>query len=175
MQFKVPRNIDLEDKIVGPLTLVQFLYLLGGALIDYMMFQSFGTKNMGIFLVFGIPIALVALALAFLKIQEQPLSHFFSVGLLYLTKPKVRLWKRQGEMTPVFTEPPKPKNPIIAAPPRKHLDKSALEDLAYQLDTNPLSAEEKKNFGSVSQNFSKLLIDNNVNIPKNMPPVEDSK
>ena len=31
MMFSVPQFIDVEDKIIGPLTLKQFIYLAGGA------------------------------------------------------------------------------------------------------------------------------------------------
>ena len=134
MQFQVPQNIDLEDKIVGPLTLTQFLYVLGGGLVDYIMFQSFAANYFGLFLVLGIPVALLALGLAFFKVQEQPLSHFITVGILYLFKPKTRLWKREESYPTVLTEPTKKekKENENVAIPKHHLEKSELEQLAYK-------------------------------------------
>jgi len=132
LQFQVPQGLDLEDKIVGPLTLIQFLYLIAGGVVDYLLFLSFKTSF--IFWVIGLPIALVALALAFLKIQDQPLSYFIKAGLIYLSRPKIRLWRRQGLAPTVLVNPPKK---ILKAPPppKRKIEKSELEKLAYALDT----------------------------------------
>lgn len=132
MQFKVPQNIDLEDKIVGPLTLIQFLYVLGGGVVDYLLFLSFHMTFL--FWVLAIPIAVIALALAFLKIQDQPLSHFIKAGIIYLGKPKKRLWLRTGLVKPVvFAVQKKEKKVVI--PPKRKIEKSELERLAQMLDT----------------------------------------
>ena len=158
MQFQVPQNIDLEDKIVGPLTLTQFLYILGGSLIDYIMYETFGANYFGLFLLIGIPVALLTLGLAFFKVQEQPLSRFIVVGLIYLTKPKLRLWRRQTNFQPVLTEPPKKKVEPVAVS-RHHLDKSELDQLAYNLDTfqSATPQVEKKKIGAVTAAFEQLL------------------
>ena len=133
MQFKVPQNIDLEDKIVGPLTLIQFLYLLAGGVIDYLLFLSL--KGSYIFWVLAVPVSILALALAFLKIQDQPLSYFIKAGLIYLQRPKKRLWLRQGLQMPIIKAGPQKqeKEEIIA--PKRRIEKSELEKLAQMLDT----------------------------------------
>lgn len=156
MQFQVPQNIDMEDKIVGPLTLIQFLYLLGGGLVVYLLFQSLATDYFAIFLLLGIPIALIALALAFFKIQEQPLSHFIVAGFTYLTQPKVRLWRRQTNFQPILTAPIKEEKPVSVLP-QKHLGKSELESLALNLDTQQPPKKEAKSFGQITAAFERLL------------------
>lgn len=158
MQFQVPQNIDLEDKIVGPMTLTQFLYVLGGGLIDYILFQSLGQNNFTLFAVLAIPIGLVALALAFLKIQDQPLSHFVTSGLAYLSKPKLRLWQRTEGFKPILVNPPKIKKTEEVV--SRHVDKSQLEQLAYTLDTStigPKGETKQKKFGQITAAFEKLL------------------
>lgn len=157
MQFQVPQNIDMEDKIVGPLTLKQFLYLLAGGLIDYFLFQNLAKNYFAVFILIGLPVALIALAAAFLKIQEQPLAHFITAGLDYFTKPKMRLWQRHEAYEPVLTEPPKSKEKDKVAPIPKHLEKSQLEQLAYNLDTARPAQEKQQQFGQVSAAFEKLL------------------
>lgn len=146
----------MEDKIVGPLTLVQFLYLLGGGLIDYLLFQGLARDYFALFLLLAIPIGLVALALTFLKIQEQPLSHFVAAGLIYLTQPKVRLWRRQTNFQPILTAPVKEEKKENIAP-IKHIGKSELEQLAYTLDTQQLNKKEEKKLGNITAAFEKLL------------------
>lgn len=155
MQFRVPQNIDLEDKIVGPLTLIQFIYIISGGLIDYILFQSIG-QFLAIYLIIALPIALLALALAFLKIQDQPLSHFIQAGLLYLRQPKLRFWQRTGIFHPVIIESKKPVQKE-ARPVMKKIDQSNLERLAYVLDTRPQAVAEDKNFGKITQSFEKLF------------------
>lgn len=155
MQFQVPQNIDLEDKIVGPLTLIQFLYILGGGLLDYILLIWLGPRF--VFWLIAIPVALVSLSLAFLKIQEQPLSHFISAGLVYLSRPKLRLWQRQGQTQPVLIQPPPPKQPLQPLLIKKRPGKSELEQLAYTLDTRMPRPKETKNFGQITVAFEKLL------------------
>jgi len=159
MQFQVPQNIDMEDKIVGPLTLTQFLYLLGGGLIDYILFQSLGKNYFVLFIVIGAPIALLTLALTFLKIQDQPVSHFVTAGLAYLGRPKIRLWKREQSYTPILVNPPKieKKDQVVET---KHIEKSQLEQLAYALDTSTIGPKEQAKqpkFGQITEAFEKLL------------------
>jgi len=133
IQFQVPQNIDMEDKIIGPLTLIQFLYLLVGGIIDYLLFISFGANF--IFWIIGLPVAIFALALAFLKIQDQPLAHFVRAGLVYLRRPKTRLWKREGLVNPIVKEKPGKAKKAPPPAPKRRIEKSELEQLAQTLDT----------------------------------------
>lgn len=155
----MPQNIDLEDKIVGPLTMTQFVYVLAGGLIDYLLFQSLAQQSFALFLVLAIPISLIALAFAFLKIQEQPLTHFFLAWITYLGKPKKRIWKRDNSFTPILTAPPKSNKSETVIIPKHHLEKSELEQLAYSLDmpTQATAPAQAKNFGKVAQAFEQLL------------------
>lgn len=140
MQFQVPQGLDLEDKIIGPLTLIQFLYLLIGGIIDYLLF--FAIFGSFLFWLIAIPVALVALALAFLKIQDQPLSYFIKSGFIYLGRPKIRLWHRQGYAKPSIQKTIK-KIAKNAPPPKKAIEKSELEKLAYVLDVGGVKPNKK--------------------------------
>lgn len=155
MQFKVPQNIDLEDKIVGPLTLIQFVYCLVGGLICYIIYQLI-PSYIGVVLLIDIPIALVALALAFLKIQDQPLSHFIAAGIQYFNKPKVRYWMRLGQTRPAISEAPVAVKKEITIEKRK-IEKSDLEKLAYVLDTKPMQEQEQRDFGKITRSFEKMI------------------
>jgi hypothetical protein len=132
VKYQVPQNIDLEDKIIGPLTLIQFLYILGAGVIDYLLFMV--VKGGLLFWVIGIPIALFAIALAFLKIQDQPLMHFVKAGFIYLQNPKKRIWQRRGLMPTIVYAPPKVEKKSLV-PEKRKIQKSELEKLAQMLDT----------------------------------------
>lgn len=161
MQFKVPQNIDLEDRIVGPLTLIQFLYLIGGGLLVYVLYQAIGLSSLAAFLILAIPLAALALSLAFLKIQDRPLSHFILAGLTFLGRPKLRLWQRTGEEYAVFTEPPAVKKEATNIE-KKSLGKSELEMLAQTLDTQPLNDKESRGFGQATKILEKILSEEQV-------------
>ena len=132
MQFKVPQNIDLEDKIVGPLTLIQFLYVISGGVLIYLLYLTIGGTFF--FWVLSIPIAAIALALAFLKIQDQPLSHFIKAGLIFLSRPKTRVWQRHGLNFSAINAAPQGKKRLTSLP-KKKIEKSELEKIAQMLDT----------------------------------------
>jgi hypothetical protein len=97
MRFEVPQFIEIEDKIVGPLTWKQFVYLAGGAGILLILFFSPLPK---IFLVFiGLPIAGLAAFLAFHKVNNRPFSIFLESMFNYVRRKKLYLWKRGRAQT----------------------------------------------------------------------------
>ncbi|MBU2595562.1 PrgI family protein [Patescibacteria group bacterium] len=140
MQYKVPQKIDLEDKIIGPLTLKQFIYLLGGGMLDYVIFTAAQSAFWGWLLIFMV--SLLALAFAFVQVEEQPFSYLMTSFLSYFLRPKIRLWdkrskiKRTIEFKNKKIEKPSPaiKNPAEV--------KSSLEELAQVLDTHGWSPKD---------------------------------
>jgi len=91
MQFKVPQFIEIEDKIIGPLTLKQFLYILGGfGVLAVLWFYL----ELGLFIAIAIPIAAFVLGLAFYKVNGRPLVYILGSVIKYLIKPKLYLWRK---------------------------------------------------------------------------------
>jgi hypothetical protein len=144
----------MEDKIVGPLTLKQFLFVMGGGMIIYV---ALNTAPTGLFFLIAVPVGLLSLALAFLKIQDQPFSKFIMSFVMYLFKPKDRAWQKNIEtekFASELTNFPKVKPKNDDTDDRDNL--SELEKLAQSLDVenieqielehkkNPLSAEQKE-------------------------------
>jgi hypothetical protein len=98
MQYKVPQNIDQEDKILGPLTFTQFVYaLIGGGLLLF----EYSLLNTAGFLLFGIPTLLLTVCFALIKVQDQPFTRFFVSLLVFLKQPKQRIWQDQESDKPV--------------------------------------------------------------------------
>ena len=91
MQFKVPQFIEIEDKIVGPLTLKQFFYLAGGAVFLGILWLFL---KLSVFIIVAIPVSVFCLLLAFYKINGRPFISFLNSMLKYFTKPKLYLWKK---------------------------------------------------------------------------------
>ena len=95
MRFQLPQFIETETKLVGPLTLKQFLWVAGGAAIVFLLFQTTGGGF--VFFAAGIPIAAIFLALAFLKIEGVPLINYLAYLLSYLLNPKKYIFKKEKE------------------------------------------------------------------------------
>lgn len=131
MRFEVPQFIDIEDKIFGPFTFKQFIYLAGGGGLGYATYRIFP-----IFLAVPIIIAIAGLtyALAFYKLNGQP---FITVGqafLVYLTKNKLYVWKKEV-VEPV--QQPLQKVPVPTPPQQQtetELTARRIQDLARNLD-----------------------------------------
>jgi hypothetical protein len=90
MQFQVPQFIETEDKIVGPFTMRQFIYvgIAGGAsAMLYFTVQTAVWAIASVFLFGG------AIALAFVKVEGRPLFNVVSAALNFYWKPQVYLWK----------------------------------------------------------------------------------
>ena len=129
-QYKVPQNVDMQDKIVGPLTMFQFLYLLGGGMVFYTTLKTPSPIDL-IFI--GIPVGLLALCFAFVKINDQPFIRFIFSFFYFITHPKARLWHHAGMPTnskPMITQDQVTNKRVT----RKLLDLQRVKDVAGRLD-----------------------------------------
>lgn len=129
MQFKVPQNIDMQDRILGPLTLFQLLYLLIGFLVTYSLFRSGSILG---FIFIGIPVAVLTLALAFIKINDQPFHRFLLSMILFVFRPKLRLWHKGGTSPKVTVSATATSQKAVVTP--KTLDQKRLSTIAQKLD-----------------------------------------
>lgn len=96
MEAKVPQRIDMEDRLVGPLTMQQFLYLLFGGLIIYLVNNWTAGSVLRPLILYPIVLLVgpISLALAFVKVQDRPFIYFLASLFKYLTRPKRRVWQR---------------------------------------------------------------------------------
>ncbi len=95
MQFEVPQFIEIEDKIFGPFTWRQFLYLGGGGGIAVVLFL---VLPFILFLLIGVPIVLISAALAFFPVNNRPFSYFLEALVNYATNQKLYLWRKKEEV-----------------------------------------------------------------------------
>jgi hypothetical protein len=134
MRYKVPQNIDLEDKVIGPLTLKQFIFLLVGGMLDYIIYNSL---NNWLGWVLIIVISGLALAFAFVKIRGQDFSYFLSAFFSYTTSPKVYVWEKMPntgeEEIPKVKKEEKEEDDQLTKDPKQV--KSRLQVLAEIVDT----------------------------------------
>ena len=91
MQYQVPQFTEVEDKIFGPLTFKQFVYVLGAVASAFLLW-SFLPKWLAVIL--AIPISGFFLALAFLKINGQPLLKILTSAVHFSAGNRLYLWKK---------------------------------------------------------------------------------
>ena len=81
MKSQVPQFIETETKIIGPLTIKQFLFVAGGVsmvAMEYIIIKGFW------FFLAAIPSLAFFGALAFLKIDGQPFLNYLAYMLAYI-------------------------------------------------------------------------------------------
>lgn len=96
MQFQVPQFIETEDKIVGPLTIKQFIYVaIGGGLSAILYF----TVNFTAWIIASIFLLAASAALGFLKISGRPLSKVILSAIHFYWKPQLYVWQPENPKT----------------------------------------------------------------------------
>lgn len=89
MQYKIPQNVQIEDKIVGPLTLKQLIYLGIGGGITYAIYTALASKYyIEVWIWFVAPPALLTLAFTFIKVNGIPFAKWILLMIEYIYNPK---------------------------------------------------------------------------------------
>lgn len=104
--YKVLQDIEAEDKLVGPLTLRQFIYAAVTAICLYISFLL-ATKGAAFLLVIFVPPALVSGFFAFPWGREQPTEIWALAKLRFMVKPRKRIWNQSGVKEMVTITAPK--------------------------------------------------------------------
>jgi PrgI family protein len=138
MRFEVPQFIEIEDKIFGPLTWRQFLYLGGGVGMGVVLFF---TTPFIVFLIIGLPLALLAGALAFYPVNSRPFSYFLESIINYLRGHKLYLWKKEQEVHKYqFTPSQIPDKPLPTINPQAA--QKNITSMARRLELEALQKKE---------------------------------
>ena len=148
MQYQVPQFTDVEDKIFGPLTLRQFVYIAGSAGLGFLLWRTFPT-------VIAIPLGLGAVgfgvALAFIQVNKKPLIYIIEAAFMYVVKSKLYLWRIQRSHTK--KESTRSNAPL---PPEQQvmpeLSANKLKSLAWSLDINEHVQVERAHDDRVDHN-----------------------
>ena len=94
MLISVPQHIDVEDKIVGPLTAKQLGWVVALGIILLIMWNM---TPKPVFFILGFPLSVFFIGLAFYRPYGQPLGSFLIFGITYFFRPKVYFWKRTSQ------------------------------------------------------------------------------
>lgn len=139
MQFRVPQFIDVEDKIFGPFTFKQFIYVLGAGGSVFLAWALLQSKTLAILV--SSPLVGLFLSLAFVKINERPFIDFLESVFRHFTKTREFTWQQpevkvEGDLVPLVVTTTK------EATVEKSI-KGKLRDVAFGLDVYDRNPQEE--------------------------------
>ncbi len=133
MRFQVPQFIEVEDKIFGPLTLKQFIYLAGGGGLSFIIYRVLDSLILA-----AIPVIFVlafSAALAFYKINNKPFIYVVEAAFKYYFGDKLYIWRKKASDKAVGKAPSGDddikKYASLMVP---KISDSKLKDLTWSLD-----------------------------------------
>lgn len=141
MQFVVPQFIDIEPKIIGPISPRQLIILIitaGGIFLCWKLF------SLVTFILVSLVILGLGITFAFVKVGGQDF-HYFLLNLIQSYRlPQLRIWKK--ELIPVKQAKETEIKEPLPPSPKEPLKPKRLSELALIVDTggayNPEDEEE---------------------------------
>lgn len=139
MRFQVPQFTDVEDKVIGPLTFKQFIYLAGGAGASIVLFTFL---PIWIALPIVILLGIFSASLAFYKVNNRPFIRVVESFLRFKVKEKLYIWKHEPK--PLAERAEQAKKAVFVP----KLSESKLRDLTWTLDVkenlNPVTKDDEE-------------------------------
>lgn len=94
-EHKVPQDVEADDKLIGPFSFRQFVYLMIAAGAGFLAFL-FGRIAVPLAFI-PAPICLFFLVIALPLRKDQPTEIYLAALIKYMFKPRVRVWQADGE------------------------------------------------------------------------------
>jgi len=131
-QYKVPSNVETEDKILGPLSVKQFIYVIIGLMWGFIAIRLIAPFNIVVGIVIAAPITLTMFALGFIQREGISFENYFTASVQYFMSPRKLVWHKDEHVKSI-KEAPK----VVKAPePSRDYSQGQLQKLAFTLDTH---------------------------------------
>ena len=167
-QHPVPQQISAyEFRLVGDMTLKQFGYLAGGVVVALVFYSI---PMFGFFKWFLVLLsAFTGFALAFLPIEERPLTTWIIAFFKSVFSPTMYIWRKKPQPPEIFKTKIVPKIvPIKTVLPTNRSKMTAyLETLPVA--QAPLEKKERTNLAQINQLFQTLPVPTLMPTPASMP------
>lgn len=160
--YKVPQDVEAEDKFLGPLTFKQFLFGGGFVISGFIMFRLI-TGGVPYLSVIFLPFFLVFGALAFPWGKDQPTEIWLAGRFRYMFFPRTRIWDQSGVKDLVTVTAPKREEKLYSDGLRQDEVKSRLTALADVVDSRGWAL---KNHISKRPDSDRLVRGSSVNSTK---------
>ncbi|MFH2104922.1 MAG: PrgI family protein [Parcubacteria group bacterium] len=137
MQFAVPQFIEVEDKVIGPLTVRQFLYMVAGGVF---LLIAWSLADISLFIVLALIVVVIVVTFSFVKINGRPFQVFLISFIYFHTNPRLRVWFREPALDKIKTLSKEKKvtaqkeMETMVLPGGRRLVKSRLQDISNALD-----------------------------------------
>lgn len=121
-EYKVPQDVEADDKLIGPFTFRQFIYLIAVALAGvaaWGLFQLFP-----LLVIIPLPVILFFGALALPLRKDQPMEMYLSAMVSFYLKPHKRLWDPDGVDSLIEITVPK----IVAVQRTKNISQNEAQE-----------------------------------------------
>lgn len=153
-QITVPQFLDVEDKIIGPITVRQFIEILVGAMVGFIFYKIF---DFSLFIITGLLVLAITVLFAFAKVGGQPFHNFLLNFIATLKSPKLKIWKKIVSKDEIRESMKKPKEVEVAIPVvrKRAIAPSSLSELSLIVDT-----------GGVYRGEGIVNSENKINKPK---------
>ncbi len=117
MQIKIPQNVQVEDKIIGPLSMKDLVVAMVGGGLGYLAFVMLDSQTWPFV---TIPVALLTVSIIFLKINDMRFMKWVYQILLFFARPQKRVWKNMSDDSVLLDN--------ILNPPEKEQSKVSLDE-----------------------------------------------
>ncbi len=138
MRFQVPQFTDVEDKIFGPLTFKQFIYLAGSAGACVILFYMIPVRIIAVMIM--LPVLLFGAALAFYKVNNKPFIRVVEAFFKYSVASKLYIWKHSQRKIALGEKPKELSGDLLPK-----LSGSKLKDMTWSLSVKENLNPLKKN------------------------------
>ncbi len=98
MRYQVPQFVDIEDKIIGPFTLRQFLMYVAAVMVLVPVYLN---SDLSLFITVALPVLAIAAAFAHVKIAHKSLGATIANAVSFATGGQLFLWRRTGKTKPL--------------------------------------------------------------------------
>ena len=151
--YKVPQDVEAEDKLIGPFSFRQFIYLIVAALGIFMAWLL-GQIFIGLIII-PLPIIVAFLALALPLRKDQPMETYLIAMIKFFFKPRRRLWDPEGTISLVQITAPK----VADGPELKGFGGSeASQRLAYLAQVVDTQGWSTRGATSANDNLSDIFV-----------------
>ncbi|OIP55951.1 hypothetical protein CO134_00055 [Candidatus Kuenenbacteria bacterium CG_4_9_14_3_um_filter_39_14] len=132
--FVAPQFIDVEDRIIGPITTRQFIIMVIGGVVIFAAYKILDTAG---FILLALITALAVIVFGFVKINGRRFHEFVGSIVEAIKRPKVRVWYKYVPISEVMADGRnKPLDTIKTDfVPRQSIQPKKLRDLALIVDT----------------------------------------
>ena len=132
--YKIPQDVEADDKFVGPLSFKQFIYVGIAAVSSYLSFLSVRGRFWPA-LIFFAPFIIAGGFLGFPWGRDQSTEVWLAARIRFFIKPRVRIWNQSGVIELVTITAPKKIEKIYTNGLSNNEVTSRLSGLATLLDS----------------------------------------